>query len=58
VVDEVGDFCAGDSIVDLFRVTHPFDKLLRRRSIAQQIREDLLRNLEKKLALFVLRGLE
>src|SRR5580658_468708 len=57
-VDEVGHLCASDSIVYLFWVAHPFDKLLRGRSIAQQISEDLLRNLEKELAFFVLRRLE
>src|SRR5208282_3107970 len=28
VVDEVGNLCASDSIVDLFWITHPLDKLL------------------------------
>ena len=58
MVDEVGDFCASDSIVNFLWVTHPLDKLLRGRSIAEQIGENLLRNLEKELALFVLRRLE
>src|ERR1700723_3083127 len=44
--------------VDLLRVRHPLHQLLRRRAIGHQEGEDLLRGLDEKLTLLVLRRLE
>src|SRR5947209_5595433 len=50
--------CSFEPSVDLLRVRHPLHQLLRRRAIGHQEGEDLLRGLDEKLTLLVLRRLE
>src|SRR6201987_555514 len=50
--------CSFQPSVDLLRVRHPLHQLLRRRTVGHQEREDLLRGLDEKLTLLVLRRLE
>src|SRR5580700_1960624 len=53
-IDIVRDLCSCHSIVDFLRIAHPLNELLRRGSVAQQMRKNLLRDLDKKLPLFIL----
>ena len=57
-VDQVSMLCSFQPSVDLLRVRHPLHQLLWRRAIGHQEGEDLLRGLDEKLTLLVLRRLE
>ena len=57
-VDQVSMLCSFEPSVDLLRVRHPLHQLLWRRAIGHQEGEDLLRGLDEKLTLLVLRRLE
>ena len=47
-----------DTAVDLFIVRHPLHEVLGRWPVGQEVRENLLRRLDKELAFAVLRGLK
>src|SRR3984957_12883777 len=57
-VDKMSMFCSFQPAVDLLRVRHPLHQCFWCRTIGHQEGEDLLRRLDEKLALPVLRGLE
>ncbi|HTV04242.1 MAG TPA: hypothetical protein VME86_02660 [Acidobacteriaceae bacterium] len=58
LVNQSGQLGSFDAFVDLVRVRHPVDQLLRRRQAEQQVSEDLLWAFDEELALPVGRWLK
>ena len=57
-MDQGRQFGILDPPVDLLRVGHPLDQLLRRWQIEQQMSKDFLRTFDKEFTLFVVGRLE